>query len=194
MALNAAMLTFWTQGYEGTAMSDLTTAMGMSAPSVYAAFGDKETLFQKVVERYMAGPGAYMRAALDQRTAEALAHTFLHSAVEAVVGDHTPHGCLVTQSALAVNPRSATVQKYLTGLRENGVKSLADRLQSFSNADGLPPGSDPSALARLLVTVVQGLAIQAASGASREELRTVADQVMLWWPRRADSRNDPQGC
>ncbi|MFE6495652.1 hypothetical protein [Streptomyces sp. NPDC057748] len=68
------------------------------------------------------------------------------------------------------------------------MKSLADRLQSFSNADGLPPGSDPSALARLLVTVVQGLAVQAASGASREELRTVADQVMLWWPRRADVR------
>ncbi|MEU2134540.1 hypothetical protein [Streptomyces sp. NPDC018352] len=104
--------------------------------------GDKETYFQKVVERYTAGPGAYMRAALDQRTAEALAHTFLHSAVEAVAGDH---GCLVTQSALAVNPRSATVQKYVTGLRKNGVKSLADRLQSFSNADGLPPGSEPSA-------------------------------------------------
>ncbi|MFE3901236.1 hypothetical protein ACFXPY_12950 [Streptomyces sp. NPDC059153] len=108
--------------------------------------GDKETIFQKVVERYMAGPGGYMRAALDQRAAAALAHT-LHSAVEAAAGDH---GCLVTQSALAVNPRSATVQKYLTGLRENGVMSLADRLQSFSNADGLPPGSDLSALARLL--------------------------------------------
>ncbi|MFG3531365.1 TetR/AcrR family transcriptional regulator [Streptomyces sp. NPDC047917] len=194
MALNVAMLTFWTQGYEGTAMSDLTAAMGMSAPSVYAAFGDKETLFQKVVERYMAGPGAYMQAALDQRTTEALARTFLHSAVEAVAGDDTPHGCLVTQSALAVNPRSVSVQKYLTALRENGVKALTDRLQSFANAGDLPPGSDPSALARLLVTVVQGLSIQAASGAPREELHTVADQMMLWWPRRADSRIDRQGC
>ncbi|MFF9507722.1 TetR family transcriptional regulator C-terminal domain-containing protein [Streptomyces sp. NPDC014724] len=142
----------------------------------------------------MAGPGAYMRAALDQRTAEALARTFLHSAVEAVAGDHTPHGCLVTQSALAVNPRSVSVQKYLTGLRESGVKSLTDRLQSFSDAGSLPSDSDPSALARLLVTVVQGLAVQAASGAPREELHTVADQMMLWWPRRADSCTDPQGC
>lgn len=186
VALNAAMLTFWTQGYEGTAMSGLTKAMGMSAPSIYAAFGDKETLFKRAVERYMAGPGAYMRAALDQSTAEALARTFLNSAVEAVAGDHTPHGCLVVQSALAVNPRSASVREYLTGLREDGVKSLADRLRSFSGPGGLPPGSDSLALARLLVTVVQGLAVQAASGVPRETLHTVADQMLTHWPRRAD--------
>ncbi|MEU9318675.1 TetR/AcrR family transcriptional regulator [Streptomyces sp. NPDC048295] len=186
MALNAAMSIFWTQGYEGTAMSHLTTAMGMSAPSIYAAFGDKETLFQRVVERYMAGPGAYMRAALDQPTAEALTRTFLHSAVDAVAGDHTPHGCLVVQSALAVNPRSTSVQGYLTRLREDGVKALADRLQSFTGTGGLPPGSDPSALARLLVTVVQGLAVQAASGVPREALHTVADQMMKSWPHQAD--------
>jgi AcrR family transcriptional regulator len=183
LALNAAMLTFWTHGYEGTAMSDLTTAMGMSAPSVYAAFGDKETLFRQVVERYMAGPGSYLQAALDQSTAEALARTFLHSAVEAVAGDHTPHGCLVVQGALAVNPRSASVREYLTGLREDGVQCLAERLKSFSGTGGLPPGSDSLALARLLVTVAQGLAVQAASGVPREALHTVADQMMTHWPR-----------
>jgi len=85
-----------------------------------------------------------------------------------------------------VNPRSASVQEYLTRLREDGVKSLADRLQSFSGADGLPPGSDSSALARLLVTVVQGLAVQAASGVPREALHTVADQMITCWPRQAD--------
>lgn len=184
-ALDAAMWTFWTQGYEGTAMSDLTTAMRMSAPSNYAAFGDKKTLFEKVVERYMAGPGAYLQTALDQRTAEELARTFLHAAVEAVAGDETPHGCLVVQSALAVNPRSTTVREYLTGLREEGVKSLADRLQSFRAAGDLPPGSDSLALARLLVTLVQGLAVQAASGVPRETLHAVADQMMMCWPRRA---------
>jgi AcrR family transcriptional regulator len=186
LALNAAMLTFWTRGYEGTAMSDLTTAMGMSAPSVYAAFGDKETLFRKAVGRYMAGPGSYLQVALDQPTAEALASTFLHSAVAAVAGDRTPHGCLVVQSALAVNPRSAAVQAYLAGLREDGVRVLGDRLRSFSGGAGLPPGSDPLALARLLVTVVQGLAVQAASGAPREALHAVADQLMAHWPRCAE--------
>ncbi|MFJ6017645.1 TetR/AcrR family transcriptional regulator [Streptomyces sp. NPDC092952] len=180
-ALNAAMLNFWTQGYEGTAMSDLTAAMGMSAPSIYAAFGDKETLFRKAVERYMAGPGSYLGAALEQRTAEGLARTFLHSAVDAVAGDHTPPGCLVTQSALAVNPRALSVQQYLTGLREAGVASLADRLRSFAD---LPTGSDPAVLARLLVAVVQGFAVQAASGVPREALRATADQMLLQWPRR----------
>jgi AcrR family transcriptional regulator len=185
-ALDAAVLTFWTRGYEGTAMADLTTAMGMSAPSIYAAFGDKEALFRKVVERYMAGPGAYLRVALGEPTAEALARTFLHSAVEAVAGDRTPHGCLVVQGALAVNPRSAPVREYLAELREGGVAYLADRLRSFPGADGLPPGADPSALARLLVTVVQGLAVQAASGVPRGELHAVADQMMTCWPRRAE--------
>ncbi|MGV9270640.1 TetR/AcrR family transcriptional regulator [Kitasatospora sp. NPDC003701] len=180
------MLTFWTRGYEGTAMSDLTTAMGMSAPSIYAAFGDKEKLFRQVVERYMAGPGSYLQAALDQPTAEALARTLVHSAVEAVAGDHTPHGCLVVQSALAVNPRSAAVQEYLTGLREDGVQCLADRLESLADGGGMPPGSDSRALARLLVTVVQGLAVQAASGVPREALHAVADQLMNCWPSHAD--------
>ncbi|MET8829240.1 TetR/AcrR family transcriptional regulator [Streptomyces sp. NPDC004610] len=185
-ALDAAMLTFWTQGYEGTALSDLTAAMGMSAPSVYAAFGDKETLFRKAVERYMAGPGSYLGAALEQPTAEALAHTFLHGAVEAVAGEDTPPGCLVVQGALVVNPRSASVRAYLTGLREDGVTVLADRLDSFPGTAGLPPGTDSRALARLLVSVVQGLAVQAASGVPREALHTVADQLLACWPRRAD--------
>ena len=186
LALNAAMLAFWTHGYEGTAMADLTRAMGMSAPSVYAAFGDKETLFRRAVECYMAGPGSYLQAALDQSTAEASARTLLHSAVEAVAGEHTPHGCLVVQSALAVNPRSAPVREYLTGLREAGVRRLADRLASFDGTGGLPPGCDASALARVLVTVVQGLAVQAASGVPRETLHAAADQMMTCWPRRAD--------
>ncbi|MFD5432687.1 TetR/AcrR family transcriptional regulator [Kitasatospora sp. NPDC127067] len=186
LALEAAMLTFWTRGYEGTAMAELTAAMGMSAPSIYAAFGDKEALFRKAVERYMAGPGAYLQAALDQPTAEALARTVLHSAVEAVAGENTPHGCLVVQGALAVSPRSAEARDYLARLREDGVTCLADRLSSFPAADGLPPGSDPSALARLLVTLVQGLAVQAVSGVPREALHTVAGQMMTCWPRRAD--------
>ncbi|MFG2915646.1 TetR/AcrR family transcriptional regulator [Kitasatospora sp. NPDC048298] len=183
-ALDAAMTAFWTRGYEGTAMSDLTAAMGMSAPSIYAAFGDKEALFRKVVEHYMAGPGSYLGTALGQPTAAVLAQTFLHSAVEAVAGDRTPHGCLVVQSALAVNPRSAEVRDYLTGLREAGVTNLAERLRGFSGSDGLPPGADATALARLLVAIAQGLAVQAASGVPREALHTVADQMMTCWPRR----------
>ncbi|MFJ2767220.1 TetR/AcrR family transcriptional regulator [Streptomyces sp. NPDC087300] len=183
--LHAAMLTFWERGYEGAAMSDLSAAMGMSAPSIYAAFGDKEALFRRAVERYMAGPGDYLRAALDQPTAEGLARTFLHCAVEAVAGDRTPHGCLVVQSALAVHPRSASVRGYLAGLREDGVRALSRRLASFSGADGPPPGCDSPTLARLLVTVAQGLAVQAASGVPRETLHAIADQMITCWPRRA---------
>ncbi|WP_316528281.1 hypothetical protein [Kitasatospora brasiliensis] len=118
-------------------MSDLTAVMGMSTPSIYAAFGDEESLFRKVVERYMAGPGSYLGTACGQPTAE----------------------------ALAVNPRSATVRDYLTGLREAGVTTLAERLRAFSGSDGLPPGAEATALARLLVTV--------------------ADRMMTCWPRRA---------
>ncbi|MET7435977.1 MULTISPECIES: TetR/AcrR family transcriptional regulator [Streptomyces] len=177
------MRTFWAQGYEGTSVSDLTTAMGMTAPSVYAAFGDKETLFRKAVERYLAGHGGYLKPALEEPTASRLMHTLLRSAIDVVSGDHTPHGCLTVQGALAVNPRSLATREFLNTIRVSGVEPLTERLRTFQQNGDLPPDSDPSALARLLLTVIHGLAVQAASGVPREMLEVVADEVVACWLR-----------
>ncbi|WP_234384749.1 TetR/AcrR family transcriptional regulator [Streptomyces sp. MMG1121] len=176
------MLTFWAQGYEGTSISDLTAAMGMSAPSIYGAFGDKETLFKRVVERYLAGPGGYLEKSLDQPTAAALVRTLLNAAIDTIAGDHTPHGCLTVHGALAVGPRSQPAQQVLARIGRNKVQLLTDRLQEFHDCGDLPAHCDPSALAQLLITVIQGLAVQAASGAPREALHRIADQMTALLP------------
>ncbi|MFL4904970.1 TetR/AcrR family transcriptional regulator [Streptomyces sp. MMS24-I2-30] len=181
-ALDAAMLVFWARGYEGTSMSDLTAAMGMSTPSIYGAFGDKETLFKRVVERYLAGPGGYLEAALKQPTAAAVVRTLLDSAIDTVAGDHTPHGCLTVHGALAVGPRSEPAQQLLAHVGRNKVRLLTDRLQAFRDCGDLSPQCDPATLAQLLITVIQGLAVQAASGAPREALHRIADQMMALFP------------
>ncbi|MEV8388410.1 MULTISPECIES: TetR/AcrR family transcriptional regulator [unclassified Streptomyces] len=183
-ALDAAMLMFWTHGYEGTSVSNLTSAMGMSAPSIYGAFGDKETLFRRVLERYLAGPGAYVEAALEQPTASALVRALLDAAIDTVAGDHTPHGCLSVHGAL-VGAGSGTAQQVLARVSGNKLDLLSDRLRAFRDRGELPSDCDPSGLARLLMTVIQGLAVQAASGASREELRGIADQMIACFPTRA---------
>ncbi|MEV4757837.1 TetR/AcrR family transcriptional regulator [Micromonospora sp. NPDC049559] len=176
------MRTFWLRGYQGTSMSDLTAAMGMNAPSIYAAFGDKEELFEKVVERYLAGPGAYLQIASEQPTPAALVRTVLRAVLDTIAGEDTPPGCLTVHGALAVNPRSSSVQQLLQRARTRGEVALTSRFEAFQQDGRLPAGSNPSALARLLITVIQGLAVQAASGASREALEAVCDQLLACWP------------
>src|SRR5690606_8539309 len=84
VALDRAMRVFWEKGYEGASLAGLTEAMGINPPSLYAAFGNKETLFQQVLARYGAGPGAYVMESLQQPTARAVAERRLYGAVDAV--------------------------------------------------------------------------------------------------------------
>jgi AcrR family transcriptional regulator len=176
------MLVFWAQGYEGTSMSDLTSAMRMSAPSIYAAFGNKESLFFKALECYRAGPGSYLDTALTEPTAERVARRFLHSAIDTVSGDDTPHGCLGVHAALAVSPRSTEVKRHVES-QDPGVTRLAQRLEQAVEDGDLTPLANVTALAQFLIAVVQGIAVQAATGASRDRLRLIADQAMMGWPR-----------
>src|SRR6202163_2274511 len=97
-ALEAATLVFWRKGYEGTSLSDLTRAMGINRPSLYAAFGDKETLFRKALDRYVEGPGAYVREALKQPTARAVTQQLLRGAADLLTDPHHPSGCLMVQA------------------------------------------------------------------------------------------------
>jgi AcrR family transcriptional regulator len=177
------VLVFWAQGYEGTSMSDLTSAMRMSAPSIYAAFGNKESLFFKALECYRAGPGSYLDTALTEPTAERVARRFLHSAIDTVSGDDTPHGCLGVHAALAVSPRSTAVKRQVESYQDPGATRLAQRLEQAVEDGDLTPLANATALAHFLIAVVQGIAVQAATGASRDRLRLIADQAMMGWPR-----------
>src|ERR1700733_15772686 len=100
-ALDAAMRVFWKQGYEGASLADLTAAMGINRPSLYAAFGDKEALFRKVLDRYNSGPAAYVCDALNQPTARRAIERLLQGAADLATGSGHRPGCLFVQGALA---------------------------------------------------------------------------------------------
>ena len=182
-ALDAAMKVFWCKGYEGASLSDLTKAMGINRPSLYAAFGDKESLFRKVLDRYDSGPAGYVREALNQPTARAVVERLLEGAAELGTASSNPRGCLFVQSALACGDKAEGIRNDLILRRDAGEKAVRLRLKRAQAEGDLAHDADPADLARYVVTVVQGIAVQAASGAARPELRRVIQTALRSWPQ-----------
>jgi AcrR family transcriptional regulator len=175
---------FWRQGYEGTSLADLTRQLGLTRPSLYAAFGSKEALFFKALDLYEAQAG-YRQTALAAPTAAAYARALLQGAADLHGNKKNPPGCLGVQGALACGPQSDAVRRELIRRRKSGEKIIRDRL-TRAKADGdLPATANPADLARFLSTVIYGITVQAAGGATREELRKVADLALRAWPQAA---------
>jgi len=182
-ALDAALQVFWRKGYEGASLSDLTQAMGINRPSLYAAFGDKETLFRKALDRYAEGPAAYVGEALKRPTARTVTEKLLRGAAELLTDPHHPSGCLMVQAALVCGEASDCIRKELVSRRLAGEAAVHRRFKRAIAEGDLPADSNPADLARYVVTISQGMAVQAASGASREQLRRVVGAAMRAWPR-----------
>ena len=173
-SLDRAVEVFWRQGYEGTTLADLTAAMGVNKPSLYAVFGTKEELFQQVVRRYAERELSYFGDALAQPTALQVVSDYLSRNADAVTRPDRPRGCLSIQGGLSANPANETVTQFLASSRLGGEQALAERLNR-ARADGDLPGSaDPATLARFVMVVAEGQAVHAAAGASREELHQSA--------------------
>jgi AcrR family transcriptional regulator len=187
-ALDRALELFWRKGYEGTSLPDLTRAMGINRPSLYAAFGNKEQLFRKALDRYAEGPAAYVRAALDEPTARAVAERLLGGAVELLTDPRNPRGCLMVQGALACSAAAESVRRELASRRAAGEDALRRRFERALAEGDLPADTDPADLACYVVTVIRGMAVQAAGGAGREELRRVAETALRAWPARGRKR------
>lgn len=181
-ALDRAVLVFWAQGYEGASLDDLTGAMGITRTSMYRAFGNKEELFRKALERYTEGPAAYVARALEQPSAREVAAMFLGGAVRSSTRPDCPAGCLGVQGSLAAGESGREARDTLAAWREVGTAHLRDRFQRAVNEGDLPPGTDPGLLARYLMTVANGIAVQAAGGTAREELQLVAGLALGNWP------------
>ncbi|RJF69985.1 TetR/AcrR family transcriptional regulator [Rhodopseudomonas palustris] len=180
-ALDLALHVFWRKGYEGTSMSDLTEAMGITKPSLYAAFGNKEDLFRKALDRYVDGPGGYYQAGLDKPTAREVVEHILLGAVDAMSDPSNP-GCLAVQGALCCGETAETIKQELAARRAKTEQQLRDRL-ARSIVDGdLPATADADDLARYVSTILQGMAVQAAGGASRDQLGKLADMALRSWP------------
>jgi AcrR family transcriptional regulator len=183
-ALDRALEVFWRKGYEGASLLDLTQAMGINRPSLYAAFGSKEGLFRKALDRYAEGPTAYVRAGLEEPTARRVAERLLGGAIERLDDPRVPRGCLLVQGALACGEAAESVRRELAARRAAGEEALRHRFERARAEGDLPAGADPADLARYVFTVLQGLAVQAAGGASREELRRVGEMALRVWPQR----------
>jgi AcrR family transcriptional regulator len=180
-ALDLALHVFWRKGYEGASMADLTEAMGITKPSLYAAFGNKEDLFRKALDRYVDGPGGYFRTGLDKPTArEAVSH-ILYESVEAVTDPKNP-GCLAVQGALCCGDAAETIKQELMARRSKGEDDLRARFERAVTEGDLPADADAGDLARYVSAIMQGMAVQAAGGAPRDQLRKLADMAMRSWP------------
>ncbi|MGC5038251.1 TetR/AcrR family transcriptional regulator [Streptomyces sp. DT190] len=181
-ALERAMLVFWERGYEGASLTDLTSAMGITRKSMYAAFGNKEALFRKALERYTEGPASYADRAMEKPSAREVATAFLAGSVDTTTRPDCPAGCLGVQGSLAAGDSGRVAQDALIAWREDGRTRLRRRFQQAVDEGDLPSDADPELLARYLMTVANGIAVQAAGGAGRSELQQVADAALRNWP------------
>jgi AcrR family transcriptional regulator len=174
-ALDRALDVFWRHGYEGASLSDLTAAMGVNRPSMYAAFGNKEELFGRVLDRYGDGPGAYARRALELPRAVDVIETLINGAVDLTAGRDAPRGCLNVRCAQACGPDGEPARRAAQARRREFEMLLVRRLRRARTEGDLPADVQPADLARYVLTITDGIAVQAAGGASRAALRRVAD-------------------
>jgi len=182
-ALEHAMHVFWAKGYEDASLSNLTRAMRINRPSLYAAFGNKEQLFRKVLDRYVDGPLAYFGKALAAAKARDVIEQILFGAARMASDPRLPAGCLMVQGALACGDAAGSVRKEVAGRRGASEVVLRRRLQRAKRQGDLPQDADPAELARYVMTVLQGMAVQGADGATPDQLRRVAQVALRAWPK-----------
>ncbi|MEU9476961.1 TetR/AcrR family transcriptional regulator [Streptomyces sp. NPDC048191] len=181
-ALEKALMAFWEHGYEATSVSDLTRIMGIGAPSLYAAFGAKRSLFEEVVRLYGDTHGAFGdRALAEEPTARAAVARALREAAAEYTDPAHPYGCLVAHAA--ANCTSPEVERLLRERRTANRAAFESRIRADVAAGLLPAGTDAAALARHTAAMMQGMSQQARDGASREELEALGEIAMAIWPR-----------
>ena len=183
-ALDQALRVFWEKGYEGASLLDLTEAMGINRPSLYAAFGNKEELFRKALDRYETGPTAFVARALEEPTARQVADRLLKEGINMVTHPDHPGGCLAVQGALVCGDDAQPIREELERRRKAGEVMIRKRFQRAKAEGDLPADVEPNDLARYVTTVMRGLAVQAAGGATRKELLRVAELAMQAWPTK----------
>ena len=181
-ALRSAMGVFWEHGYEGATLADLTAAMGINAPSLYAAFGSKEELFREAVVLYDETDGSAMSSSLREgSTAREAIELALRRNVQCYAGLKTPNGCMIVLAATSRSPKNNAVSEYLATWRRHTVSELRKRLDRGVTAGELPPGTATDAMAAFYGTVLHGLSIEARDGVSPAVLDGIVDSAMVAW-------------
>ena len=181
-ALDQALQVFWSHGYEGASMAELTEAMGINKPSLYGAFGSKEELFRKVLQKYLAGPVAYVAESMHEPTARQVVEKLLTKSTELLTSAHTPRGCMVSLGSLTCGQGSELIQQEMIAHRKAYEEALRQRFELAQAQRDLPQDVKPAELAKYVATVHQGMSVQATSGATKEELMRVVRLVLKNWP------------
>jgi TetR/AcrR family transcriptional regulator, copper-responsive repressor len=182
-ALEQAMHVFWERGYEAASIADLTTAMGITPPSLYTAFGDKEKLFLEAIERYALGPGsAGPRALKEESTARGAIERWLHESAEELTRPCHPRGCMVVMATTNCSVAAEHVQTALSKRRAAAIANVKSRIQQGIDNGELPVDTDAKVLSNFYSTVYQGMSMQAKDGATRASLLATVDAAMRAWP------------
>jgi AcrR family transcriptional regulator len=182
--LEKALRVFWMRGYEGASIAELSEAMGINRPSIYAAYGNKEELFSKALTRYMAGSVAYVAEAMQEPTAKQVAEKFLTQSAEFLSNEHNPRGCMIAIGSLFSGEGSEQVQRELVAYRQGYENSIRERFDLAKSQNDLPQNVNTAVLAKYIATLHQGMSVQATSGATKEELLAVVQLALNNWPTK----------
>jgi AcrR family transcriptional regulator len=175
--LDAAMRVFWENGYEGATLSKLTDAMRITRSSMFAAFGNKEALFKRAYIHYVDRHQGYLKDALEKPTAREMIESALRGTVDFLSNPGHPKGCL-SHGVLAVGDEADSVKRWLMQIRKEGAALARERFERAKESGGLAKDVDPAALARYVATLINGLCVQGASGATKAEMNKVVDAAL----------------
>jgi AcrR family transcriptional regulator len=184
-ALDSMVCVFWRKGYEGASYADLTEAAGVERPGLYSAFGNKEALFRKALQRYYERYLDYFPAALQLPTSREVVAHILYQGVDLHTRYADRPGCLGVNGVLAGSDDAEPVRQALIDARADAEARLRQRLEKAQAEGDLPKMAKPAALAAFVLAVGHGLAVQAKAGFSRDVLQSVAEQALSTWPEPA---------
>ena len=181
--LEIAARLFWQHGYEGTSIADLTQAMGIAPPSLYAAFGSKEELYRQALDHEIERQSKSRSEVLEggMSAYDALAF-YLRDVVQGITNPDRPRGCIVSTAVLQHAKENETVAEAVAARREASVQALKSRFMRAINEGELPADTDTDVLARFYAAVVQGMSAQACDGACTERLMQIVDVALSAWP------------
>jgi len=183
-ALTAALRVFWSKGYEGASMTDLTDAMGITRPSLYAAFGNKESLFRKALDLYEREKLCYMGQALEAPTARGVAQRLLQGSMENQTSRDDPRGCLGVISSVACGAEADCIRQEVLERGRIAHEALIERMERAVAEGDFQTPVDAEGITKYLTAILQGMAVQAGAGASREDLQRLVDTTLAVWPSR----------
>jgi len=182
VALAAALKVFWKNGYEGASLNELTCAMGITKPSLYACFGNKEALFRQALDLYERDKLSYVRKALEAPTAREVAERLLRGALDLQCSEGDPQGCLGVISVVSCGAEAESMRQEVVARRKSSEEAMIERFARAREAGDLPAAFTPEAMACFLTAVMQGMSVKASSGTPRSELERLVDTTLAIWP------------